>query len=126
MKHKLTLILLFIFPIISSGNDIDYTEAKKHADKTESSLKSSELQLLTEAQGIVAGNAFPYCINKTQSPPTNFTVVLRLNSNGKTINSWLKGDSMFAKCFHMKISKTLNYKPLQQPFYTAFEYKNVP
>jgi len=126
MRKISALILLFFFPLIVFGGDIEYIEAKKLADKTESNLKSNELQLLTKAQGIVASNAFPYCVNAAQSAPTNFTVVLKLDTKGKTIKSWRKGDSRFAKCFQIQINKSLNYIPLQQPFYTAFEYKNAP
>ena len=118
-------IAFLILPTLVFADSVSFDRAKMLADKSENSIESNEMSMLVKAQGALVSTAFPQCMNTTKSPPTNFTVVVELDSNGKVRNSWLNGTSSFAKCFHETMVERFFYKPPFMPFYTAFEYTNT-
>jgi hypothetical protein len=79
---------------------------------------------LVKQQAELASMAFPFCIQSTQSAPTNFTVVVKINSMGKTLESWTNVNEGFAECFRRMMESKFTFKPPYAPFYTAFEYTN--
>jgi len=125
MKNIL-LIALLILPVLSLAQTISFDKVKLLAEESEDNIGPDEMAMLVKKQGMLAGIAFSRCTNNSQSSSGNFTVVVELDSNGKVLNSWLNGTSSFAKCFHATIVEKFSFKPPSLPFYTAFEYTNVP
>lgn len=81
---------------------------------------------LLQAQGSFAGEAFAQCIRTTGSAPTDFTVVVELGPDGRVKNSWLRGDSAFARCVRDSMVHIFSYQSSNSTFFTSFEYKNAP
>ena len=119
---KFMLFVLFSLSVNVMAGNLTFIEAKAKADAVEESLASPELQKVIEAQGKVANSAFPKCINSTGSMPSDFTVVVSVDSTGKVISTWRKGKSPFAKCFENSMRQKFKYIPKIQYFYTSFEY----
>ena len=92
----------------------------------EKSLGPDAVNDLLEAQGSFAGSAFARCISSTGSAPTDFTVVVELGSDGRVKNSWLRGESAFAKCVRDSMVETFSFHSSASVFFTSFEYTNAP
>ena len=97
------------------------SEAKAEADRSEASLSKEQLQALTKAQGDMAATAFPACAAQA-AVPASFTVVVELAATGKVINSWVLGESPFARCFRGAMARSFFFQPPRVPFFTSFEY----
>jgi len=126
MKVLVTLLVLALFPVASIAEDLSFSEAKARSDRIEAELSSGEMSQLLEAQGRLAGSAFPHCISSTGSLPTDFTVVVRIDGDGRISDSWLDKDSVFGSCFRAQMAQDFQFVPSETPFFTSFEYKNAP
>jgi len=121
MKIVVLLVLLAsVGPIFAS--ELSYEQAKALADKDEASLSAEVAQTLIAAQGTAGGEAHASCVTpgarKDFSP---YTVVMKLDSTGKVIRTWLHGTSALAICFNREMSHKSLFVPPRAPFYTSFE-----
>jgi hypothetical protein len=99
-----------------------YKDAKALADRDEKALSSTQLQLLTAAQGNIGGTAVSECMVSVRPKlPVSFALVMQLDASGTILKAWPDGVTPIAKCFESKMrGKVLNTPPFS-PFYTVFE-----
>lgn len=121
---KVLLLVLYLVAQSLSASEINYDLAIKYAKLSEGKLSQSDMSVLVKKQAELASAAFPYCMNSTQSAPGNFTVVVKLNLDGKAQYSWVNKSARFAECFREMMASRFSYKPPFVPFYMAFEYTN--
>lgn len=123
-KFIFTTLMLLVFGVSASLESFEW--AKSKADINEEGLNANLMNVLLKEQGRIASEAFPNCINNTGKLPSNFVVVLKLNFDGRVVNSWLKGTDAFSTCFQNVMVEKFQFKSGNQEFYTAFDYTNVP
>lgn len=126
LRLKVTAIAIVVWSMTAIAHPLTFAQAKLQADKSEGDLKTDDMQLLIKTQGQFAGTTFANCINRTSSPPSNFTVVVELGKDGHVINSWLRGESSFALCFRDRMVSEFSFQPPSIPFFTSFDYTNKP
>ncbi len=123
---RVYLVFIIIFqtlPVYSSK--IDFNASLKLAHSYEESINSTQSHKLLEAQGNLVNYAFPHCMNITKQIPINFSVVVKLNAQGKVTESWLNVNKPFSECFRKTMVTHFKYIPNSDIFYTAFEYSNA-
>ncbi|KAA0071689.1 hypothetical protein [Rhodanobacter sp. T12-5] len=109
------------------ANSLTYVDAKTLADRDEASVPKAQTQALLDSQGAVISRVIPVCAHTSR--PTvipSFVVVVKLDSSGKVVATWRKGDSNFALCFEKKVSDLTLFAPPYTPFYTSFEINIRP
>ena len=123
---SLAAIVTVLLSAAASARELDFEEAKSRADESEAGLGAKETRLLVEAQGEFAGAAFAQCIRLAGAPPPRFIVVVELGPDGRVENSWLRGESRFARCFRERMVAEFFFRPSSSPFFTSFEYVAKP
>jgi len=130
MRHPLFALcfvaaFVLLRPLTTSASPMDASEAKAKADTAEAALSPDQAQGLVKAQGALASTAFPRCLPRGGSQPTNFTVIVELDAAGKVRNSWLIGESEFSRCFRDAMTKNFVFQAPATPFFTSFEYSHA-
>lgn len=118
----LLLIALAVLAQPVIGGALIYSDVKALADRDEASLPKTAMQALVTAQGALISRAVSVCAPlATSSGTPPFVVVAELDSKGKVVATWRKGDFAFATCFEKQVAGTLPFTPPHSPFYTSFE-----
>lgn len=123
-------IILLAFAIAAQpafASSLTYVDAKTLADRDEASVPKAQIKSLLDSQGAVISRVVPACAHTSRPadiPP--FVVVVKLDSSGKVVATWRKGDSNFALCFEKEVSNLTLFAPPHTPFYTSFEMNIQP
>ncbi|AOE49563.1 hypothetical protein [Kangiella sediminilitoris] len=121
----LAVFLMLMFDASASSVDqTNFERALAKAHQMEATLSEAEQANLFQAQGQFIVDTFSGCINKTGSPPEEFTVVVELQTDGTVNKAWRQGDGFFVKCFEREMIHKFTFKAPDIPFYTAIEYSN--
>ena len=103
-----------------TGAPASFDEAKALSDANEDSLSRNMSSQLLQAQGEALGSAMAMC-GRPGLDMSAFTVVLSLNPDGSTSQSWLKGDTPLAQCVHSQLAASGLKGQWPTPFYTSIE-----
>jgi hypothetical protein len=114
-----TVLLVVLY--FGAGN-LSFEEAVAKASEDKSSFSPETLSRLEQKQARFTDQAFPPCLETTGIVPDNFTVVIEIGSNGQVARSWRQGDSEFVICFQRIMTEYFDFRSIEQPFFTAFEY----
>lgn len=122
MKHWALLPTCALFCATAYASPMTYGTAKVLANRHEKSLSTTQLQVLTTAQGTVGGKAIAECLATGHAAkPTSFALVMELDAAGTVVHTWREGDSEISKCFESKMAAQKLFTPPFSPFYTVFE-----
>ena len=117
---KLVLFVVLTFLVAPVQSKIGGVLEKANAD--EEALSSEYSQKLLEAQGTFISENVPVCMNKTQTMPTSFTLVMSMSAEGKVSKSWVSDNKPFSKCFQSRAEELFRYTPPKSDLYTAIEF----
>lgn len=117
--------MLFSAVLAAAPADVDAAIALAKAD--EASLVAEQHMALVKAQEALLDEAFSSCVPaESREPPPTFTVVLQLDTTGKSLQSWRKGDDAIARCVEKTLAGKQVFAPPRAPFYTFFEVSFRP
>ena len=123
-EWKLLLVfgaVLLVVLYFGSGS-LSYQEAKSQADRDKSTISAGQLSKLETKQARFAAQAIPSCVESTGVVPDNFTVVVEIGADGQVARSWRRGDSNFEICFQRIMNEYFEFRAIEEPFFTTFEY----
>lgn len=99
-------------------------EAKSRADANEAALSSRQLSDLAVSQGKDAERIFSDCLNEPSPEKLpSFVDVMELDTNGKVVRTWRKGDAEIAKRAQDVFGRAVRlFQPPSAPFFTSFSF----
>ncbi|WP_267221501.1 hypothetical protein [Dyella silvae] len=118
-------MLLLIAAPAAFATDVTFFDAKVWADRDEKSLSAEQQLALAQSQAPVVQAAMSSCLVANGPDPFSFVVVVELDSAGKVLRTWRRGDSQVAVCFQSMAAKATLFSPPKSPFYSSFEM-NLP
>jgi hypothetical protein len=119
-----TLLFLAASTLAASAS-LSFDEAKARADRDEAALTGAQTQALMKSQGEVLGPAMQACAQRFGPPPDYFVVVLKLDAQGRVVESWNRGGA-FAACFEAGFKGAKLVVPAGAEFYTSLEITMEP
>ena len=101
---------------------LEYFDAKKLADADEASVTGPAHDAMLADQRKLLDAAVEACaqFNKV-SDFTAFTVVMRLDADGRVQKTWREGMSPLALCVQGQVRGKIAFVPPKAPFYSALE-----
>lgn len=122
MPTALPLLLLLAGLQAASAPQIDYAQAKRLADADEAAVTGPAKDRLLEAQaalldaGVVECNRFDL-----RGDVTPFVVVMRLDAQGRVVQTWRQGSSPLAICLQRYVRDKTLVTPPKAPFHASLE-----
>lgn len=124
MRIMFFKFFIMVFAVVSPtlASSRTYVDAKTLADRDEASVPKARVQALLDSQGKAISQVLHECLPTTQEVRLSpFVVVAELDSVGRVVATWRKGDSELAICFENKVASHLVFNPPHAPFFTSFE-----
>lgn len=124
-RSMLALSLLLLAASAQAAPDLDFSGAKRLADRDEASLTPQQMEALVTSQGALLDAGAAVCA--TPKPDLSpFVVVVELDASGKVVRTWLQGDSPLAICFRKYVAQRAVAAPPRSPFYSSIELSFTP
>ena len=121
----MTLLLpVLLFPMLlatqSVAGPVDYSEALKRADANEASLESSDKATLVASQDAALHDAMGTCVDLAPGKLPAFTIVLQLDADGRSLNSWRNNDLPMVRCVQRELAKATYATHQRTDFFVSF------
>lgn len=122
MHAILSILLLLAEPQAATATPMDYSEAKRFADADEAAVTGPAKEKLLAAQaalldaGVVECNHFDL-----RGDVTPFVVVMRLDAQGRVVQTWRQGGSPLAICLQRYVRDKTLVAPPKAPFHASLE-----
>lgn len=118
----LALLLLADPQSASTAAPFDYADAKPLATRDEASVTGAAHTAMLAAQKTLLDAGVVECsLGRPQKDFSAFTVVMRLDADGRVQQTWRQGSSPLAICLQRFVRDKTVFVPAKAPFYTALE-----
>ncbi len=98
----------------------DYVDAKQLADADEASVIGAARTSMQAAQKTLLDAGVVACaLGKAQSDFSPFTIVMRLDDQGRVRQTWRQGNSPLAICLQKYLRDKVVFTPPKPVFYTS-------
>lgn len=124
-RSILALSLLLLAASARAAPDLEFSDAKRLADRDEASLSAQQMEALVASQRSLLDAGAAVCA--TPRPDLSpFVVVVELDADGKVVRTWLQGNSPLAICFRKYVAQRSVAAPPRSPFYSSIELSFTP
>ena len=122
MPIPLFALLLTLQQPTPTAVPVEYVDAKPLAVVDEASITGAAHAAMLAAQKAVLDAGVEACaLGKPQKDFSAFTVVMRLDADGRVQQTWRQGSSPLAICLQRYVRDKAVFVPPKAPFYTALE-----
>ncbi|HOV95301.1 MAG TPA: hypothetical protein PK789_00770 [Thermomonas sp.] len=122
MPIPLFALLLTLQQPTPTAVPVEYVDAKPLAVADEASITGAAHAAMLAAQKAVLDAGVEACaLGKPQKDFSAFTVVMRLDADGRVQQTWRQGSSPLAICLQRYVRDKAVFVPPKAPFYTALE-----
>ena len=122
MPIRLFALLLTLQQPPPTAVPVEYVDAKPLAVADEASITGAAHAAMLAAQKAVLDAGVEACaLGKPQKDFSAFTVVMRLDADGRVQQTWRQGSSPLAICLQRYVRDKAVFVPPKAPFYTALE-----
>ena len=122
MQMLIAALLLADPQSVSASAPLDYSDAKPLATRDEASVTgTAQTAMLAAQQTLLDGGVVECSLGKPQKDFSAFTVVMRLDADGRVQQTWRQGSSPLAICLQRYVRDKHVFVPPKTPFYTALE-----
>ena len=122
MPIRLFALLLTLQQPTPTAVPVEYVDAKPLAVADEASITGAAHAAMLAAQKAVLDAGVEACaLGKPQKDFSAFTVVMRLDADGRVQQTWRQGSSPLAICLQRYVRDKAVFVPPKAPFYTALE-----
>jgi len=122
MQMLLAALLLADPQSASATAPLDYADAKPLATRDEASVTgAAHAAMLAAQQTLLDAGVVECSLGKPQKDFSAFTVVMRLDADGRVQQTWRQGSSPLAICLQRYVRDKRVFVPPKAPFYTALE-----
>lgn len=102
--------------------DLDYIDAKRLADTDEASVTGTAHAAMLEAQKrLLDAGVLECALGRPQTDFSAFTIVMRLDAEGRVQQTWRQGSSPLAICLQRYVRDKTVFVPPKAPFHTALD-----
>ncbi|WP_347247297.1 hypothetical protein [Thermomonas sp.] len=122
MQMLIAALLLADPQSVSASAPLDYSDAKPLATRDEASVTgTAHTAMLAAQQTLLDAGVVECSLGKPQKDFSAFTVVMRLDADGRVQQTWRQGSSPLAICLQRYVRDKRVFVPPKAPFYTALE-----
>ncbi|MCR6495943.1 hypothetical protein LJB71_06735 [Thermomonas sp. S9] len=116
------LLGLWLAAAQAAPADLDYIDAKRLADADEASVTGpAHAAMLAAQQSLLNAGVVDCALGRPQTDFTAFTIVMRLDAEGRVQQTWRQGSSPLAICLQRYVRDKTVFVPPKAPFYSALE-----
>ena len=122
MPLLLAALLLADPQSASTAAPFDYADVKPLATADEASVTGAAHTAMLTAQKTLLDAGVEACaLGKPQTDFAAFTIVMRLDADGRVQQTWRQGSSPLAICLQRYVREKIVFVPPKAPFYSALE-----
>ncbi len=122
MQMLIAALLLADPQSVSASAPLDYSDAKPLATRDEASVTgTAHTAMLAAQQTLLDAGVVECSLGKPQKDFSAFTVVMRLDADGRVQQTWRQGSAPLAICLQRYVRDKHVFVPPKTPFYTALE-----
>lgn len=122
MPIPLFALLLMLQQPTPAAVPVEYVDAKPLAMADEASITgAAHTAMLAAQQTLLDAGVVECSLGKPQKDFSAFTVVMRLDADGRVQQTWRQGSSPLAICLQRYVRDKRVFVPPKAPFYTALE-----
>lgn len=115
-------LLLQTAPATAGPVAVDYVDAKRLAKADEASVTGAAHEAMLAAQRKLLDAGVVECsLGKPQKDFSAFTIVMRLDAQGRVQQTWREGGSPLAICLQRYLRDQTVFVPPKAPFHTLLE-----
>ena len=121
---QLLLAALLLADPQSAGATVplDYSDVKPLATADEASITGAAHRAMLAAQKTLLDAGVEACaLGNPQSDFAAFTIVMRLDADGRVQQTWRQGSSPLAICLQRYVREKIVFVPPKAPFYTSLD-----
>ena len=116
------IVLLLASLPLQAAEPLEYYDARKLADADEAGVVGAAKDAMLAAQRKLLDAGVVECsLGRPQKDFSAFTVVMRLDADGRVQQTWRQGSSPLAICLQRYVRDKHVFVPPKTPFYTALE-----
>ena len=97
--------LLLAAQAVALSAPLEFSDALKRADTNEAALDPTIKAALVRSQDTSLHAAMASCVDLAPGKLPNFTVVLQLDSSGRSLNSWRNNNVPMVRCVERELVK---------------------
>lgn len=102
--------------------DLEYIDAKRLADADEAGVTGTAHAAMLEAQKrLLDAGVLECALGRPQTDFSAFTIVMRLDAEGRVQQTWRQGSSPLAICLQRYVRDKTVFVPPKAPFHTALD-----
>ena len=121
LRAALALWLTTTLPI-RAAEPLEYHDARKLADADEAGVTGAARDAMLSAQKALLDAGVVECsLGKPQKDFSAFTIVMRLDAQGRVQQTWRQGGSPLAICLQRYVRDKTELVPPKVPFYTVLD-----
>lgn len=99
---------------------LEFSDALKRADTNEAALDPTIKATLVRAQDATLKASMASCVDLAPGKLPNFTVVLELDSSGRSLNSWRNNNVPMVRCVERELAKAAYPTNQRRDFFMSF------
>ena len=116
------LLGLWLAAAQAAPANLDYIDAKRLADADEASVTGpAHAAMLAAQQSLLDAGVVECALGRPQTDFTAFTIVMRLDADGRVQQTWRQGSSPLAICLQRYVRDKTVFVPPKAPFHTALD-----
>lgn len=106
--------------------DLEYIDAKRLADADEAGVTGpAHAAMLAAQQSLLNAGVAECALGRPQTDFSPFTIVMRLDAEGRVQQTWRQGSSPLAICLQRYVREKTVFAPPKAPFYTALDISST-
>ena len=99
---------------------VEFSDALKHADSNEAALDPAIKAMLVRDQDSALHAAMASCVDLAPGKLPDFTIVLVLDSSGRSMNSWRNNNVPMVRCVERELAKAAYPTDQRADFFMSF------
>ena len=105
---------------------LEFSDALKLADKNEAALEAGVKKVLIQSQDAALHAAMANCVALAPGKLPAFTIVLKLDASGHSLQSWRNNDLPIVRCAEKELRNGAYKTNGKGDFYTSFVVSFTP
>ena len=113
-------LLLAAQTVATPATSLEFSDALKRADTNEAALDPKIKATLVQTQDTALKTSMASCVDLAPGKLPNFTVVLELDSAGRSLNSWRNNNVPMVRCVERELAKATYPTSKRSNFFMSF------